>query len=514
NMPYTELDMTLGAAESYRGDTLYLFLNISNMILYHEWDITPQIRYLPPNGSWTDLPYSNISYYDVNNHLNDSVGYWVITFTPNYTAILGNYQFSVRVLTSVPSYCCGGAFTPSADTVEVKNNIPEVLALRTEDSIVERESSIFIFADGLDEDNHEGELTPHFEYNAPGKDWDDIYLNNLTYDEENESWKVTFTPRYDVPLGSYDFRVWFSDPIEEVGGGNRSEYITKYDFVEVLNAIPTIDNFSIPSSCYRLQDIYISVNVTNADGGEAILIPYFEYKRLNGNWVSQADYHSYLLEGPQYINGSWGISFNPPADAELGRYIFRVRFKDEEGDYCKWLILEDNFTLINDLPKVEITHPTREFISGGVTFEAESSDLEDSTLSYRWDFGDGSDTSNEESPTHYYTKLGTYTVTLTVTDSDGATNTDTITLLVIQVEIIDTDHDGLSDPEEIEIGTDPSDWDTDGDGVSDGDDYYPLDPTRWRDPIFDYFFFPLMVAIFLIIVFYLLRYSPLSKKKR
>jgi hypothetical protein len=45
---------------------------------------------------------------------------------------------------------------------------------------------------------------------------------------------------------------------------------------------------------------------------------------------------------------------------------------------------------------------------------------------------------------------------------------------------VDTDGDGLTDQEEIEIGTDPANPDTDGDGFSDGDEVTlgsdPLDP--------------------------------------
>jgi len=56
-----------------------------------------------------------------------------------------------------------------------------------------------------------------------------------------------------------------------------------------------------------------------------------------------------------------------------------------------------------------------------VSFDgASSSDLDDSIVSYRWDFGDGA-TATGASPTHVYSSPGNYTVRLTVTDSTGLT---------------------------------------------------------------------------------------------
>ncbi|WP_226010388.1 hypothetical protein [Halomicrobium salinisoli] len=49
--------------------------------------------------------------------------------------------------------------------------------------------------------------------------------------------------------------------------------------------------------------------------------------------------------------------------------------------------------------------------------------------------------------------------------------------------VSDSDGDGLTDQREDEIGTDPADWDTDGDGVGDGEEWLQgTDPTDPSDP--------------------------------
>jgi PKD repeat protein len=51
---------------------------------------------------------------------------------------------------------------------------------------------------------------------------------------------------------------------------------------------------------------------------------------------------------------------------------------------------------------------------------------------YQWNFGDGSATSDDQSPSHVYSTLGTYTVTLTAIgitgDEDKNVKTEVITI--------------------------------------------------------------------------------------
>ena len=66
-----------------------------------------------------------------------------------------------------------------------------------------------------------------------------------------------------------------------------------------------------------------------------------------------------------------------------------------------------------------------------VTFDATgSSDPDLDTLSYTWDFGDGSPSSNLANVVHDYTSNGAYAATLTVDDGNGGIATDTATITV------------------------------------------------------------------------------------
>tara|TARA_Y100000310_G_scaffold231260_1_gene233791 strand:+ start:1780 stop:2064 length:285 start_codon:yes stop_codon:yes gene_type:complete len=51
-------------------------------------------------------------------------------------------------------------------------------------------------------------------------------------------------------------------------------------------------------------------------------------------------------------------------------------------------------------------------------------------------------------------------------------------------EIVDSDGDWLSDEKEIEIGTDPNKYDTDGDLFSDGREYYSIFPDEFEKECF------------------------------
>ncbi len=63
-----------------------------------------------------------------------------------------------------------------------------------------------------------------------------------------------------------------------------------------------------------------------------------------------------------------------------------------------------------------------------VSFDATASDPGADTLTFTWDFGDGSPAVTGASPAHTYADQGSWTVTLTVEDGDGGSTTDTLTV--------------------------------------------------------------------------------------
>ncbi len=67
-----------------------------------------------------------------------------------------------------------------------------------------------------------------------------------------------------------------------------------------------------------------------------------------------------------------------------------------------------------------------------VSFTAAGTDPDNDTLTYTWDFGDGTPTSTTQNPTHAYTTAGTYSAKVTVSDGKGGSDDDTLSITVTQ----------------------------------------------------------------------------------
>jgi PKD repeat protein len=103
---------------------------------------------------------------------------------------------------------------------------------------------------------------------------------------------------------------------------------------------------------------------------------------------------------------------------------------------------------VNDLPIADANGPYSALLGSPITFDASGSSDEEGSMSYTWDFDDGSPTVMVDTTTveHTYDAAGSYEVTLTVEDGDGASDTDTATAEVTDEPMelfFDSFEDGL-----------------------------------------------------------------------
>lgn len=132
--------------------------------------------------------------------------------------------------------------------------------------------------------------------------------------------------------------------------------------------------------------------------------------------------------GSAVVNGDGTITFTPNANAN-GSDSFAYTLSDGQGS-PDTANVSLTIHAVNDGPSASASaSPMQGDAPLGVQFTGQGSDVESGPLSFAWDFGDGSQ-SSEQSPSHTFMSAGTYTVKLTVTDVGGASAGDTVTIVV------------------------------------------------------------------------------------
>ncbi len=124
----------------------------------------------------------------------------------------------------------------------------------------------------------------------------------------------------------------------------------------------------------------------------------------------------------------------------------------------------------NSPPVANAGAPVTGVVNAPVQFDGTgSSDPEGTALSYSWDFGDGASATGFASPTHAYSRCGTYNVDLTVTDGVGLTGTASTSATIASSGVdIPTAHAG-GGTGRLYNGTVGSNVQFDGSGSSDPD---------------------------------------------
>ena len=174
------------------------------------------------------------------------------------------------------------------------------------------------------------------------------------------------------------------------------------------------------------------------------------------------------------------------ADEAGAYYVVVYAFDGGLNEYDISVTTSDTGSYVAPTAVAEASPPAV-YGNGTITFDGGNSSDGDGIDSYEWDFdGDGVTDATGQTVTHTFTDPGGYDVALTVTDGDGATDTDTVTVGVVDPDNCSTqdfDNDGLTGCEEADIGTDPTDPDTDGDGFPDGAEVNRQDLLPDADPL-------------------------------
>ncbi|MEJ7590078.1 MAG: PKD domain-containing protein [Planctomycetaceae bacterium] len=140
---------------------------------------------------------------------------------------------------------------------------------------------------------------------------------------------------------------------------------------------------------------------------------------------------SVTKNGANYATGNAsGFSFTPD---DNGAYVVTLTVDDGDGGNGT---STKSITVNNVAPTPTISSISSTRLEGtSISFSGTATDPAGSrdTLSYVWNFGDGSATASGADVTHIYADNGTFTVTLTVSDEDGGSASTTQTITVANV---------------------------------------------------------------------------------
>lgn len=118
-----------------------------------------------------------------------------------------------------------------------------------------------------------------------------------------------------------------------------------------------------------------------------------------------------------------------------GEYFFGVAVFDDQDAFEHSTTASDVFKLVFEQPNQDPGTPTIDAsattaeVDETITFDVSGTDPDGDTLTYSWDFGDGT-TDSGASVTHAFAEAGTYTVTVTADDGNGGTSTQTQSITV------------------------------------------------------------------------------------
>ena len=197
--------------------------------------------------------------------------------------------------------------------------------------------------------------------------------------------------------------------------------------VTVNNVAPTIDE--IIGETNILEGIEVSYTAIASDSGNDTLTYTWDFGDGSESIEGENVAHTFI---------------------DNGNYTVTLTVSDDDGAATTSTL---DVTVNNVAPTIlEIIGSTEVEEGESINYSATATDSRNDTLTYSWDFGDGSEIQQGADVTHTFTDNGNYTVALTVTDDDGAATTSTLSVVVNNVAPVITEIIGdteVSEGEEI-----------------------------------------------------------------
>lgn len=209
----------------------------------------------------------------------------------------------------------------------------------------------------------------------------------------------------------------------------------------------TIQN---PTATYFTPGTYtVVLTTTNASGSNTLTrtsyitvydvpIPNFTSDVTSGCFPLRVQFSDISTAGAGNTNVSWEWDFgngvtstlqNPSVTyAATGNYNVTLKVTNDKG--CTKTISKPNFITVTTGVKAGFTFSKPAVCSAPASINFTDTSTGPPTLSWLWDFGDGSPTSTAQNPTHVYATNGSFVVSLTTSSTAGCQETVTTTVVI------------------------------------------------------------------------------------
>ena len=187
--------------------------------------------------------------------------------------------------------------------------------------------------------------------------------------------------------------------VDDDDGGSTSDTLV----IEIENGPPVIDTMAVPAFADEGSPVTLSATATDAPSDT-----------LTYDW----DFGDSNTAAGDNVTHAW---------ADDGVYTVTLTVTDDDGGFDEQTA---TITIHNVDPSIDsMTVPSGDE-GAGLLLTASASDPGADTLTYTWDFGDGTPTDTGDTLNHAWADDGVYTVTLTVTDDDGGSVSQTGTATI------------------------------------------------------------------------------------